>query len=149
VLRAFAVFLIAASQPGEPVRLQKALIDHVANVARFDEMLERARAHIDTMPLGEPRNRLRRSILIATDLRPLVGFDAVYWDEESLPDYYDRLARAYPEFGPFIAQYRLVGQSGRVLYPSQETRAFLLERLKKVPPAIRRGGALNSLPPRP
>jgi hypothetical protein len=149
VLRAFAVFLIAASQPGEPVRLQKALIDHVANVIRFDEMLERAHAHIDRMPLGEPRNRLRGSILIATDLRRILGHDGVYWDESSLPDYYDRLAGAYPEFGPFIAQFRLVDQSGRVLYPAQETRAFLLERLKRVPPAIRRGRDLNSLGSRP
>ena len=144
MLRAVAVLLLAASQPAiDPVRLQQQLIEAGSqrDVARLDAAIERARKHADDMPLGEPRNRLRQSILIATDLRRVVAYDAIYWDEDALPDYYDRLAGAYREFGTYIAQFRLVDQSGRVLFPSQETRKFLLDRLKSVPQA-------RSQPPR-
>ena len=141
MLRAIAVLLIAATQPAaDPVRLQQQLIEQAKarDVARLDAAIETARNHADSMPLGEPRNRLRQSVLIATDLRRIVAHDSIYWDEESLPDYYDRLASTYPDFGEFIAQYRLIDAGGHVLYPSQETRGFLLDRLKKVPAARRR-----------
>lgn len=138
MLRAVAVLLIAATQPAvDAVRLQQQLIiaGSSRDVARLEAAIETARTAADALPLGDPRNRLRQSIIIATDLRRILACDSLYWDEEALPDYYDRLAGAYPEFGTFIAQFRIVDERGRVLFPSQETRAFLRDRLKSVPPA--------------
>ncbi len=100
--------------------------------AKFEAVLENAISSVETMPLGEARNRLRRAIIVATDLDRVWRYDALYWDEESLPDYYDRLAGEYPDFERFIVQFRLVDQNRRVLYPKQETRQFLLEHLRPV-----------------
>ena len=138
MIRLVAALLIAATQPAaEPVRLQQQLINAATSrkIEVLDSTIERARKLADDMPLGEPRNRLRQSILIASDLRRILAYDSIYWDEDALPDYYDRLAGAYPDFETYIAQFRLVDQRTRVLYPSQETRTFLQDRLKSVPPA--------------
>jgi hypothetical protein len=43
-------------------------------------------------------------------------------------DLYERLARAYPGYASFIAEYRIVDNNGNVFYPTSETRAFLLDR---------------------
>ena len=43
-------------------------------------------------------------------------------------DIYESLARAYPGYASYIAQYRIVDSNGHVFYPTSETRAFLLER---------------------
>ena len=140
MLRAVAILLIAATQPAaDAVRLQQQLIvaGSSRDVPRLDAAIESARTLADSLPLGDLRNRLRQSILIAGDLRRIVAYDSLYWDEESLPDYYDRLAGAYPGFGTFIARFRIVDERGRVLFPSQETRTFLHDRLKKVPPAVK------------
>lgn len=140
MLRALAILLIAATQPAaDAVRLQQQLIvaGSSRDVARLEAAIESARNLADSLPLGDPRNRLRQSILIATDLRRILAYDSLYWDEDSLPDYYDRLAGAYPEFGTFIARFRIVDARGRVMFPSQETRTFLRERLKKVAPAVK------------
>jgi hypothetical protein len=44
------------------------------------------------------------------------------------PDIYERLARAYPGYASYIAEYRIVDSNGNVFYPTSETRTFLLER---------------------
>ncbi len=131
---AFAVLLIAAGdRVDDAARLQKLLYETAIarDIAKLDVALQRARKLADELPLGDTRNKIRQSVLIAGDLHRILEFDGIYWDEESLPDYYDHLARRYPDFATFIAQYRLVDRTGRVLYPAQETRQFLLQRLSK------------------
>lgn len=133
-----AIFLLATSGAIDAAaRLQKQLYETAAarDLLKFDAALDRARSLADEMPLGDARNKLRQSVLIATDLQRVLHFDGVYWDEDVLPDYYDRLAGTYPEFGSFIAQFRLIDRAGRILYPSQETRLFLVKRLSAVAPA--------------
>lgn len=82
------------------------------------------------MHVGAARNRLRRAVIVATDLDRVWQFDAMYWDEQSLPDYYDRLANEYPGFGTFIAEFRLIDATSRVFYPKRETQDFLLGKLR-------------------
>ena len=82
------------------------------------------------MALGERRNALRRAIIVSTDLDRVWRHETIYWDEESLPDYYDRLAGEYADFEHFITPFRVVDKNGRAFYPKQETRDFLLKKLK-------------------
>jgi len=82
------------------------------------------------MPLGQARNRLRRAVVVATDLQRVIHHDGMYWDEDSLPDFYDRLANEYAGFEAFITPYRVIGRRGRVFSPTRETRIFLLKRLR-------------------
>ena len=108
------------------------------NLAKFEATLTQAKEAVESMPVGEARNRLRRAVITATDLDRVWRFDGIYWDEDSLPDYYDRLAGEYRDFEAFIAQYRVVDRSGRVLYPKQETRDFLVRKLKPQPNSKKR-----------
>ena len=48
-------------------------------------------------------------------------------------DRYERLAREYPAYGGFIAQYRIVDSNGNAFYPASETRTFLLEHRAAAP----------------
>lgn len=100
------------------------------DLAKFEAAVAKAEAAVESMPLGDARNRLRRAIIVANDLRRVWRHESIYWDEESLPDYYDRLAGEYSDFERFITTYRLVDKTGRVLYPKQETRVFLMSKLK-------------------
>lgn len=137
---AFVIVLAAAAaHAADAVRLHKTLYEAAAskNIQQFDKTLTRARDVVESMPLGDARNRLRRAVVIATDLERVLRFDAVYWDEETLPDYYDRLAGEYSDFGKFIAAYRLIDRSGRVFYPAQETQQFLLRQLRPPNPRKR------------
>lgn len=43
-------------------------------------------------------------------------------------DMYERLARVYPGYASYIAEYRIVDSRGNVFYPTSETRQFLLQR---------------------
>jgi hypothetical protein len=45
-------------------------------------------------------------------------------------DMYDRLARAYPRYASYIADFAIVDSRGQTFYPSTETRHFLLEELR-------------------
>ena len=134
MLRSFVLSLVLASSlhGDEAAHLHKALYDAAAatNRAKFTSTLERAQTFIETMPLGERRNRLRRAIITATDLDRLWQYDGFYWDEQSLPDYYDRLAGEYADFERFITPHRLIDGGGKPFYPVRETRDFLLKRLR-------------------
>jgi hypothetical protein len=43
-------------------------------------------------------------------------------------DMYEKLARAYPGYAQFIADYSIVDSNGNVFYPTAETREFVLAR---------------------
>ena len=125
--------LIASPAHGEDAaRLQKLLYEAAAsgNHAKFSAALARAKTAIDTMRLGAARNRLRRAIIVSDDLDRVWGVDAFYWDEDSLPDFYDRMSGEYPEFEKFITGHRLIDAHGHAFYPVRETRMFLIERLR-------------------
>lgn len=134
MIRAAVLSILLASSPhgDDPARLQKNLYEAAAagNHAKFTSALERAKALVETLRLGPARDRLRRAVIVATDLDRVWNHEGLYWDEESLPDYYDRMAGEYPGFERYIAQYRVIDGSRRVFYPARETRAFLTERLR-------------------
>jgi len=52
-------------------------------------------------------------------------------------EFHNRLARAYPDYASYIAQYSIVDDRGSTFYPTAETRAFLLERAMQGGPAPR------------
>ena len=129
-LAAAAIVLFAAASD---VSVRKELIDAAAanDLLRFDTAIEQAQTFIDTMRVGPRRNVFRRAILIATDMSRVWHFqvsdaNGVYYDDERLPFYYDRLASEYPQYPKFIEEYRVVDTSGLPQYPTRETRAFLL-----------------------
>jgi hypothetical protein len=105
------------------------------DLPRFDAALERARAAIDSMPVGKERNIFRRVIQIASDIGRIWHFSAndpegSYYDDERLPEFYDHLKRDYPAYPRFIDDYTVMDHEGRLLYPTRETRAFLLRQLE-------------------
>ena len=108
------------------------------DLPKFESTLAQAQAAVEKMPVGDARNRLRHAVIVATDLDRVWRFDGIYWDEDSLPDYYDRLAGEYRNFESFIAEYRVIDRNGRVLYPKKETRDFLLDQLKPRPNSRKR-----------
>ena len=125
--------LIASPAHGEDAaRLQKQLYEAAAagNHAKFSAVLIRAKTAVEKMRLGEVRNRLRRAIIAGDDLDRVWSLDAMYWDEDSLPDYYDRMSGEYAGFEKFITSYRLIDAQGHAFYPVRETRQFLIERLR-------------------
>lgn len=134
LLAAVAIALIAAASEAS---LRDELIDAAKanDLHRFDSAIERAQTFIDTMRVGARRNAFRRAILIATDMSRVWHFavtdaNGLYYDDERLPFYYDRLASEYPEYPKFIAEYRVIDTSGLPQYPTRETRAFLLRLLE-------------------
>jgi hypothetical protein len=52
-------------------------------------------------------------------------------------DIRDRIARAYPGFADYIAEFAIVDSRGNTFYPTSETRAFLLEKALSGAPAPR------------
>ena len=129
-----AAVLIAATSD---VSIRKELIDAAkANDLRhFDAAIEGAQTFIDSMPVGARRNAFRRAILTATDMSRVWHFErsdanGLYYDDERLPFYYDRLASEYPSYPKFIEEYRVIDNSGLPQYPTRETRAFLLRLLQ-------------------
>jgi len=133
LLAAAAIALVAAASD---VSIRKELIDaaKARDLQRFDTAIEAAQSHIDTMKVGARRNAFRRSILIASDISRVWHFEAksgaLYYDDERLPFYYDRLASEYPSYPKFIRQYRVIDTSGLPQYPTRETRLFLLRLLE-------------------
>jgi len=105
------------------------------NLPRFDAAIERARSFIDTLPTGARRNAFRRAIHIATDISSVWHFEVsdpngLYYDDERLPFFYERLAAEYPAYPHFIEDYRVIDRSGLPHYASRETRKFLLNLLE-------------------
>jgi len=86
------------------------------------------------MPLGAARNALRRAILVYEDVDSIWSFAVrdrygAYYNDDSLPGLHDRLSADYPGYDDFIAGYRVADRKGNVLYPTAETRAFLIQQL--------------------
>jgi hypothetical protein len=133
LLAAAAIALVAAASD---VSARKELIDAAKanDLHRFDTAIEEAQNVIESMRVGARRNAFRRAILIATDMSRVWHFEvqtgALYYDDERLPFYYDRLASEYREYPKFIAQYQVIDASGLPQYPTRETRAFLLRLLE-------------------
>jgi len=132
-LAAAAIFLLAATSD---VSIRVELIDaaRAGDLARFDAAIESAQNTIDTMKVGARRNAFRRAILIASDMSRVWHFEAgsgaLYYDDERLPFYYDRLASEYPQYPKFIREYRVIDTSGLPQYPTRETKLFLLRLLE-------------------
>src|SRR5258708_522929 len=100
----------------------------------FEAALAVAKSLADAMPLGEPRNALRRAILVYEDVDVVWRFAVrdrygAYFNDDSLPGLHDRLNADYPGYDDFIAEYRVADRKGNVLYPTAETRTFLLKQL--------------------
>jgi hypothetical protein len=118
----------------DPAALRETLHDAAAanDQPRFDAALARAQAVVETLPLGDERNSLRRAILVYSDLQQVWSYAAAdrfgaFYDDESLPGVHDKLAADYSGYDAFISQYRITDAAGRTLYATSETRAFLLK----------------------
>jgi hypothetical protein len=101
---------------------------------RFEAALAVAKSLADLMPLGAERNALRRAILVYEDVDAVWSFAVrdrygAYFNDDSLPGLHDRLNADYPGYDDFIAGYRVADRKGNVLYPTAETRTFLLKQL--------------------
>lgn len=102
---------------------------------RFEGALAVAKSLADVMPLGAQRNDLRRAILIYEDVDAVWSFAVrdrygAYFNDDSLPGLHDRLNADYPGYDDYIAEYRVADRNGNVLYPTTETRRFLLQHLE-------------------
>lgn len=122
--------------------LTQAIIDELLKAAaaedlpRFDAAVERARTAIESMPLGNARNRFRRAIMTGEDVSRVWHFavtdaEGSYYNEERLPFYYDHLVADHPAYRRFIAEYAIIDH-GRMFYPTRETRTFLLKELENI-----------------
>jgi hypothetical protein len=134
-LVAAAAIVLAAAVSDLSIRDEMISAATANDLHRFDAAIEHAQTFIDTMRVGPRRNAFRRAILIATDMSRVWHFEVtdpngLYYDDERLPFYYDRLASEYPDYPKFIAEYRVIDTSGLPLYPTRETRAFLLRLLE-------------------
>ena len=103
---------------------------------RFESALAVAKSLAEAMPLGPQRNELRRAILIYEDVDAVWSFAVrdrygAYFNDDSLPGMHDRLNADYPGYDDYIAEYRVADRKGNVLYPTMETRAFLLKQLER------------------
>ncbi len=134
---ALSLFLALASPMADENAIRKDLRESAAanDLSRFDAVLERARDYVETMPLGARRNRFRRAVLTAGDISKVWHFavtddHGLYYDDERFPFFYDHLAADYPGYARFIKEYRVLDSTGLPLYPTRETRDFLLKRLE-------------------
>ena len=133
LVAAAAIFLAAAASDVS-IRSELIAAARAGDLARFDAAIESAQTCIDTMKTGERRNAFRRAILIASDMSRVWHFEAksgaLYYDDERLPFYYDRLASEYPGYPKFIREYRVIDTTGLPQYPTKETRGYLLRLLE-------------------
>lgn len=105
---------------------------------RFHAALAVAKSIADVLPLGKQRNALRRYILVYEDVDAIWSFAmrdryGAYFNDDSLPGMRDRLNADYPGYDDFIAGYLVADRKGNALYPTAETRAFLLKQLLPPP----------------
>ena len=128
----------------KPANAMRALRDAVSanDLARFGSTLSAARSLADRMPIGPERNSLRRALLIYGDLETVWQFASSdragsFYDDEALPGFHDHLSADYPAYQRFIEGLRVIDGTGRTLYPTAETRAFLLRQLVAIPPPAR------------
>lgn len=131
---ATAAFVLVAAVSDLSIRNDLIAAAKASDLGAFDAAIERAQNYIDTMRVGAQRNAFRREILIASDMSRIWHFErdavSLYYDDETLPFYYDRLASEYPRYPKFIREYRIVDTTGLPHYPTRETRAFLLNLLE-------------------
>ena len=123
----------------KPANATRALRDAVSanDLVRFGSTLTAARSLADRMPIGPERNALRRALLIYGDIETVWQFASSdragsFYDDEALPGFHDHLSADYPGYQRFIEGLRVIDGTGRTLYPTAETRVFLL-RLVAIP----------------
>jgi len=111
---------------------------HDANAAsdsrRFDGALAVAKFMAEVMPIGPQRNEFRRCILIYQDIGAVLTYAmrdryGAYFNDDSLPGMHDRLIADYPGYDDYIAEFRVADAKGNVLYPTSETRSFLVGQI--------------------
>jgi len=101
----------------------------------FDAALGGAQSLADSMAVGEERNSLRRALLVYGDVQRLWHYSSsdrfgAFYDDEALPGFYDHLTADYRGFAAYIDEQR-IDAKGRVLYPTAETRKFLLRQIEE------------------
>lgn len=123
-----------------PARALDALRSAIASndFAGFRAALREATTLADSMPLGSARNALRRNVLIYRDVEQLWSFArndrfGAFFDDESLPGFRDHLAADYRGLDAFLASNRILDRNGVELYPTAETRAYLLHLIDTTP----------------
>lgn len=109
-----------------------------SNARAFDGALAVAKFMADVMPLGPQRNEFRRSLLIYADIGTILSYAmrdryGAYFNDDSLPGMHDRLTADYPGYDDYIAEFRVADAKGNVLYPTAETRNFLVQQLTSQP----------------
>jgi hypothetical protein len=107
-----------------------------SDARRFDGALAVAKSVAEVMPIGPQRNAFRRSILIYADIGAVLSYAmrdryGAYFNDDSLPGMHDRLNADYPGYDDYIAEFRVADAKGNVLYPTAETRRFLVEQLSR------------------
>ena len=99
---ATAAFLLVAAVSDLSIRNQIIAAAKANDLRAFDDAIDRAQNFIDTMRVGPQRNAFRREILIAGDMSRVWHFEkksgSLYYDDETLPFYFDRLASEYPRY---------------------------------------------------
>jgi hypothetical protein len=124
---------IPAATPSRALEFIRTALD--ANDFRtFQIALQHATELADALPLGAARNALRREVMIYRDVETAWNFArtdrfGAFFDDESLPGFRDHLAADYAGYASFIRSNVIVDGRGVELYPTSETRAFLLRQL--------------------
>jgi hypothetical protein len=109
-----------------------------SDAPRFEGALAVAKFVAEAMPIGPQRNEFRRCILIYQDIGAVLTYamrdpSGAYFNDESLPGMHDRLNANYPGYDHYIAEFRIADAKGNVLYPTAETRTFLVGQLTSQP----------------
>jgi hypothetical protein len=159
LVRAHALFVPDVVLPSEPLR-EDAAIATVAytetistparaletlrdaintnDYPRFRAALAQASDLVDQMPLGAARNAVRRNVMIYRDVEQLWNFArtdrfGAFFDDESMPGLRDHLAADYRGLESFLAANRIIDNHGVELYPTSETRQYLLRLIDSAP----------------
>jgi hypothetical protein len=127
-----------------PARAMETLRAAVAanDFPRFRSALTQATFLADRMPLGDARNTLRRNLLIYRDVEQLWSFArgdrfGAFFDDEALPGMRDHLAADYRGLDAFLTANRIVDRNGIELYPTSETRAYLMRLVEPSPRGVK------------
>ena len=112
------VMLIATAV--EPVREFRG--PTLAEAARANDFISFDALYREARQRGEPVAAFEtlHELWVYTVTNPIGAFYGA--------DMYEKLARAYPGYAQFIADYSIVDSNGNVFYPTAETREFVLAR---------------------
>ncbi len=110
------------------------------DLGMFDAAMARSRSIAESMPIGPARNELRRALLVMADVQKLWHFSesdrfGAFFDDDALPGFYDHLTADYAGFAGYIGAFKIADGHGHVVYPSAETRQFLLRQVPSASPA--------------